>query len=86
MVFCNMVKKTKNGYDVGHNPYFNRWFSAILSVDEIINQLKSHNPYFNRWFSAIWLKVPVLPYSIGHNPYFNRWFSAILISDNGVIL
>ena len=36
-----------------HNPYFNRWFSAIdieLINSEIFN---SHNPYFNRWFSAI---------------------------------
>ena len=38
---------------VSHNPYFNRWFSAIkLSVSEIVDQI-SHNPYFNRWFSAI---------------------------------
>ena len=37
----------------GHNPYFNRWFSAIY--DNINNQeaFYSHNPYFNRWFSAI---------------------------------
>ena len=37
-----------------HNPYFNRWFSAI--TDKLIMSLlsiKSHNPYFNRWFSAI---------------------------------
>ena len=36
-----------------HNPYFNRWFSAI--EDKVINKyhLLSHNPYFNRWFSAI---------------------------------
>ena len=36
-----------------HNPYFNRWFSAIrhgkIKGDNIIG----HNPYFNRWFSAI---------------------------------
>ena len=37
-----------------HNPYFNRWFSAILTVDCLINELLNcHNPYFNRWFSAI---------------------------------
>ena len=36
-----------------HNPYFNRWFSAIF--DGLLKDfnLKSHNPYFNRWFSAI---------------------------------
>ena len=37
----------------GHNPYFNRWFSAIeyLEGQKIYNDC--HNPYFNRWFSAI---------------------------------
>ena len=36
-----------------HNPYFNRWFSAIITTNHFKNQLTSHNPYFNRWFSAI---------------------------------
>ena len=36
-----------------HNPYFNRWFSAITD-DLIFKSLnEGHNPYFNRWFSAI---------------------------------
>ena len=36
-----------------HNPYFNRWFSAIV-IDEVFEcPLSCHNPYFNRWFSAI---------------------------------
>ena len=42
----------------GHNPYFNRWFSAIWRV--ILGyKLKNrrHNPYFNRWFSAIAAKI-----------------------------
>ena len=36
-----------------HNPYFNRWFSAIQ--DEEYNEFfaECHNPYFNRWFSAM---------------------------------
>ena len=39
-----------------HNPYFNRWFSA-MRIEVIINVNKnSHNPYFNRWFSAIHLE------------------------------
>ena len=39
--------------DIGHNPYFNRWFSAMWET--MGNRIKydSHNPYFNRWFSAI---------------------------------
>ena len=36
-----------------HNPYFNRWFSAMQKklTDNEVSQC--HNPYFNRWFSAI---------------------------------
>ena len=53
MVFCNTNNVT---YDVeynGHNPYFNRWFSAIddLNLQKLFET--GHNPYFNRWFSAI---------------------------------
>ena len=36
-----------------HNPYFNRWFSAIKIEQDVKNDDKCHNPYFNRWFSAI---------------------------------
>ena len=37
-----------------HNPYFNRWFSAISKRGfSYYNRLNRHNPYFNRWFSAI---------------------------------
>ena len=38
---------------MSHNPYFNRWFSAIKKYDIIDAQSYCHNPYFNRWFSAI---------------------------------
>ena len=38
----------------GHNPYFNRWFSAILLRVTDPDTYNSHNPYFNRWFSAIY--------------------------------
>ena len=61
-----------------HNPYFNRWFSAIkIQIKEEIIRY-SHNPYFNRWFSAIIYKEMItLHEQKSHNPYFNRWFSAI---------
>ena len=36
-----------------HNPYFNRWFSAIKITYNLLNSDDCHNPYFNRWFSAI---------------------------------
>ena len=30
MVFCNLIKEiNKNDNKRSHNPYFNRWFSAI---------------------------------------------------------
>ena len=33
MVFCNNVYLTRlNKLGVSHNPYFNRWFSAIFDV------------------------------------------------------
>ena len=38
----------------GHNPYFNRWFSAILKKQTMTEYLACHNPYFNRWFSAMY--------------------------------
>ena len=35
MVFCNKKEdKILKKYDVCHNPYFNRWFSAIDVVFE----------------------------------------------------
>ena len=61
-----------------HNPYFNRWFSAIVKNMIYHIQNSSHNPYFNRWFSAIDnTKKDGKKAKEGHNPYFNRWFSAI---------
>ena len=69
-----MIIKIKNC----HNPYFNRWFSAICYACSINNRhIESHNPYFNRWFSAILYNCPVGFIPPSHNPYFNRWFSAI---------
>ena len=35
MVFCNKAKGyTKSDIFKGHNPYFNRWFSAIIKNTE----------------------------------------------------
>ena len=54
MVFCNLNNMYSN-VNLGscHNPYFNRWFSAILLQLSFLFSFKSHNPYFNRWFSAM---------------------------------
>ena len=59
MVFCNKIFKSYYPtFKQRHNPYFNRWFSAIrkdnVQADSLIS---GHNPYFNRWFSAIPLEV-----------------------------
>ena len=60
-----------------HNPYFNRWFSAMEPFEIIVFRQRSHNPYFNRWFSAISVMSDLEFSENSHNPYFNRWFSAI---------
>ena len=48
-----MYITTETPLGLGHNPYFNRWFSAIKLVTMQTEKIKGHNPYFNRWFSAI---------------------------------
>ena len=55
MVFCNLLADSDIiTVEKSHNPYFNRWFSAIASHHSNTRFWeKSHNPYFNRWFSAI---------------------------------
>ena len=70
-------------YGTSHNPYFNRWFSAIINGCKFSHRTDGHNPYFNRWFSAIAIQIAEQMRTIkGHNPYFNRWFSAICPEDD----
>ena len=69
---------------LGHNPYFNRWFSAITIIVQKNGCCHCHNPYFNRWFSAIYIHSFLINYFNSHNPYFNRWFSAISFTFKGV--
>ena len=70
-------------YEKSHNPYFNRWFSAIKELNNIRKGYYCHNPYFNRWFSAMYLLLLGLHNAHSHNPYFNRWFSAIRNNHKG---
>ena len=78
MVFCNKVLiYGADGSGKCHNPYFNRWFSAIRHSPNYGEVCLCHNPYFNRWFSAIIPALASASNPSGHNPYFNRWFSAI---------
>ena len=38
MVFCNLELELKLRRDKdGHNPYFNRWFSAIRELKDFLN-------------------------------------------------
>ena len=38
MVFCNLEKEIREAYEIlSHNPYFNRWFSAISSFQDYHN-------------------------------------------------
>ena len=54
MVFCNCAINNRHiETTISHNPYFNRWFSAIRTGEYCGVNGHSHNPYFNRWFSAI---------------------------------
>ena len=76
MVFCNVVANYKKRVILSHNPYFNRWFSAIKIVMLKISVIGSHNPYFNRWFSAI-RKIPF--------KYFNGKNVTILILIDGFL-
>ena len=55
MVFCNKLWSIASKYpQKRHNPYFNRWFSAIKVLGKNKKGVICHNPYFNRWFSAIY--------------------------------
>ena len=70
----------RNGFRNSHNPYFNRWFSAILlPMSSWVKKIR-HNPYFNRWFSAIGGDKNEQQIRACHNPYFNRWFSAMQVA------
>ena len=54
MVFCNRFNEAGDFISYKrHNPYFNRWFSAIVITSDNLLSEAGHNPYFNRWFSAI---------------------------------
>ena len=83
MVFCNTLFIDIFNYRVkSHNPYFSRWFSAMVKKENINTFNYGHNPYFSRWFSAIGVKYDKkLIWEVCHNPYFSRWFSAINKKD-----
>ena len=52
--FLQLRGLTKRGIPYKcHNPYFSRWFSAIVNeINKDFSKIR-HNPYFSRWFSAM---------------------------------
>ena len=79
MVFCNKTSyHLLDTDDFSHNPYFNRWFSAIdvkLADAEIITSVTILILIDGFLQFLLDVMKNLLKYS--HNPYFNRWFSAI---------
>ena len=80
MVFCNEWDDDSwNQNWLCHNPYFNRWFSAITNVAftdysmNIVTILILIDGFLQLKNSGL-----LIHYQVSHNPYFNRWFSAIL--------
>ena len=65
-------------FNIGHNPYFNRWFSAmihylkiylIIGLVTILILIDGFLQYDKKTLLSL--------VNESHNPYFNRWFSAI---------
>ena len=87
MVFCNSVTYSeKKQLEYSHNPYFNRWFSAIWDygdlsfIAEDVTILILIDGFLQQDYRA-----EIMHNAECHNPYFNRWFSAILNSSKYVI-
>ena len=64
---------------ISHNPYFNRWFSAIPDgLIDVLNAQKVTILILIDGFLQWDIKTFKELYKGSHNPYFNRWFSAII--------
>ena len=79
MVFCNKAKEALFiRFNSSHNPYFNRWFSAIMYINNVIDNvidvtiLILIDGFLQSYIDSDWVGL-----EDGHNPYFNRWFSAM---------
>ena len=78
MVFCNSIAiYDTDSLGESHNPYFSRWFSAILKlanmqIEEIVTILILVDGFLQFNLTN---GIPFI--EICHNPYFSRWFSAI---------
>ena len=78
MVFCNNNDCSEwDKLNKGHNPYFNRWFSAIECIYDVIEWVSVTILILIDGFLQLYHPVDINAFKDGHNPYFNRWFSAI---------
>ena len=69
----------KEEFIISHNPYFNRWFSAITEVvDGVFNCPLVTILILIDGFLQLKMMTMIGSDITSHNPYFNRWFSAIL--------
>ncbi len=83
MVFCNSTTLYLLNAPAGcHNPYFNRWFSAIepMSDNDTIVNVVTILILIDGFLQFVY-KLCLLCVVFSHNPYFNRWFSAIDIDE-----
>ena len=63
---------------VSHNPYFSRWFSAILSNPTVKSKFIKSQSLFQQMVFCNNKSYDLLSTKeYCHNPYFSRWFSAI---------
>ena len=64
--------------NISHNPYFNRWFSAINKSTKNYWLLRPVTILILiDGFLQLRKKIILGSLPRSHNPYFNRWFSAI---------
>ena len=79
MVFCNEAYEILKALgDNGHNPYFNRWFSAIVKIIDGAGQVQAVTILilidgFLQYCNAFVFDET----NRSHNPYFNRTYSVI---------
>ena len=78
MVFCNITTHLKEEGTKCHNPYFNRWFSAIQNSQMVLpSPIEVTILILIDGFLQFKMNMQEFKEYYGHNPYFNRWFSAI---------
>ena len=81
MVFCNVTILLKSLILTRHNPYFNRWFSAIYDYWILQYSIKNVTILILiDGFLQYGMRKTIIKNVMSHNPYFNRWFSAININ------